>query len=114
MKLMSLGLAMTAALLAYVAPATADLIGTQVSGSAELDGTTENFLILRVWQQLQCKQCDDISLVDGERGSPDPLPLVAGGFSKVVQTGTLVIRAQPPVRRLILILCAAGGLSKVG
>ena len=32
---------MTAALLAYVAPATADLIGTQVSGSAELDGTTE-------------------------------------------------------------------------
>ena len=38
-----LGRAMTAALLAYVAPAIADLIGTQVSGSAELDGTTENF-----------------------------------------------------------------------
>jgi hypothetical protein len=35
MKLMSLGMAATAALLAYVAPATADLIGTQVSGSAE-------------------------------------------------------------------------------
>jgi hypothetical protein len=35
MKLMSLGMAATAALLAYVAPATADLIGTQVSGSAQ-------------------------------------------------------------------------------
>jgi hypothetical protein len=35
MKSMSLVLAATAALLTYVAPATADLIGTQVSGSAQ-------------------------------------------------------------------------------
>jgi hypothetical protein len=43
MKSMSLVLAATAALLAYVAPATADLIGTQVSGSAQANGAGANF-----------------------------------------------------------------------
>jgi hypothetical protein len=38
MKSMSLVLAATAALLTYVAPATADLIGTQVSGSVLFNG----------------------------------------------------------------------------
>ena len=35
----------------------------------------------------------------------NPFPLAPVGFSKVVQTGALVMRAQPPVRHLILILC---------
>jgi hypothetical protein len=43
MKSMSLVLAATAALLAYVAPASADLIGTQVSGSAQLTVGGANF-----------------------------------------------------------------------
>jgi hypothetical protein len=43
MKLMFLSMAATAALLAYVAPATADLIGTQVSGSAQENGVGTNF-----------------------------------------------------------------------
>jgi len=50
---------------------------------------------------------------DAARTPPDPLPLAPVGFSKIVQTGALVIRAQPPVRHLILILCAAGGYCKV-
>jgi hypothetical protein len=43
MKLMSLVLAATAALLTYVAPATADLIGTQVSGSMVITGQATKF-----------------------------------------------------------------------
>jgi hypothetical protein len=42
MKFMSLGMAATAALLTYVAPATADLIDTLVTGSAQLGGVGPN------------------------------------------------------------------------